>query len=115
ITYCVGAPRKNYRMPNELQLSDVQRNSLFSFIERYDQIFGDGTFQRDESMPDEVILALSLRAAEHLGMEEREISEFFEREFNIAGMAGGDIGTCLALVMLADAEKRLIARVGGRN
>jgi hypothetical protein len=47
--------------------------------------------------------------------EEEEISLFFEREFNIAGMTGGPIGTALAVGMLIDAERRLQARGGGKN
>jgi len=74
-----------------------------------------GTFERDEELSDEALLALALRAAELLGMEEEEISEFFEREFNLAGMTGGPIGTALAFGMLIDAARRLQARGGGRN
>jgi hypothetical protein len=66
-------------------------------------------------LDDNALLALALRAAELLGMEQDEIAEFFVREFDIAGTTQGNLGTCLALAMLIDAEKRLIARGGGRN
>jgi hypothetical protein len=99
----------------DFQLSDFQRGRLFSFLELSDQIYSDGTFERDESLSDEEILALALRAAELLGMEQEEISEFFEREFDIAGMTGGPIGTALAIGMLIDADRWLVSRCGGRN
>ena len=102
-------------MSEDFQLSDFQRGRLFSFLELSDQIYSDGTFERDESLSDEEILALALRAAELLGMEQEEISEFFEREFDIAGMTGGPIGTALAIGMLIDADRWLVSRCGGRN
>jgi hypothetical protein len=102
-------------VPEDFQLSDLQRGRLFDFLEVTDQLFRDGTFERDEQLCDEAILALALRAAELLGMEQEEIWEFFEREFDITGMTGDPIGTALAFAMLIDAERRLQARAGGRN
>jgi hypothetical protein len=102
-------------MSEDFQLTNVQRSRLLDFVEQFDLLYGDGTFQRDESLSDEPLLALALRAAQLLGMEQDEIAEFFEREFNIGGMTGGTIGTALKFAMFFDAERRLVARCGGKN
>jgi hypothetical protein len=39
-------------MPNEFQLSNVQRGKLFNFVKEFDALYSDGSFQRDESSDD---------------------------------------------------------------
>jgi hypothetical protein len=98
-----------------LPITDRQRSRLLDFVECVDHTYSDGTFQRDKPLVDELLLALALQASVRLGLQEDEIAEFFEREFDLAGMTGGPIGTALALGMLVDAEHRLRARAGGKN
>jgi ABC-type lipoprotein release transport system permease subunit len=50
-----------------------------------------------------------------LGYEDTSLERLFEREFAITGVTGGDLGTWLAVVMLADVENRIKAAAGGRN
>jgi hypothetical protein len=101
-------------MPDDFQLSDSQRNKLFDFIEWYDRLYSDGTFERDGSFDDMALLALALKAAQLWGMG-AEIPEIFEREFGIKNVSADDISTCLTLSMPRDGERRLQARAGGRN
>jgi hypothetical protein len=100
---------------DEFQLSELQRYKLLAFISRADAVIGDGSFNPQEEWGDAELMALSLRAAQLLGYEDSSLERLFEQEFAITGVTGGDLGTWLDLVMLADVESRIKAAAGGRN
>jgi hypothetical protein len=70
-------------------------------------------------LPDAGVLALALRAAQLQGMSDAQISEFFEREFGLAGLDSSTVDTCISILLLMEAERgrqaRIKARRVGRN
>jgi hypothetical protein len=91
------------------ELSDQQRGKLLAFISRADASIGDGAFDPEtaSSSSDAELMALALKAATLLGYEGTHLEKLFQREFEIAGVTEGDLGTWLDLVMLADVESRI--------
>jgi hypothetical protein len=97
------------------KLSADQREKLLEFIDRADAIIGGGDFDRYSAWTDAEIMALSLRAAQVLGYENEHLEKLFQREFGIAGVTEGQLADWLAVLTLADVEKRIMAAAGGRN
>jgi hypothetical protein len=102
-------------MSDEFELSDDQRAKLLSFIERFDQLYGDGDFDSEVEWSDPELLALGLRASEILGFEGDALEQFFAKEFDIAGIGKGDLETMLAIAMCVDVENRIRVAAGGKN
>jgi hypothetical protein len=96
------------------KLSVDQRSKLLEFVVRADAIIGDGDFDRNE-WTDAELMALSLRSAQVLGYEGRRLESLFEREFGIAGVTEGQLGDWLAVLLLEDAERKILVAAGGRN
>ena len=97
------------------KLSGAQREKLLEFIDRADAIIGGGDFDRYSAWTDAEIMALSLRAAQVLGYENEHLEKLFQREFGIAGVTEGLLADWLAVIMLADAERRIQVAAGGHN
>ena len=97
------------------ELSQWQQWKLLDFIDRFDQTYGEGSFDPDADYSDPGLIALALRAAELMGFQDAEIEQLFETEFELTGLTGGDLEKMLAITMLSDAEKRILVAAGGRN
>jgi hypothetical protein len=97
------------------KLSADQRAKLLEFIDQADAIIGGGDFNRYDAWTDTEIMALSLRAATVLGYENEHLEALFQREFGIAGVTEGLLGDWLAVILLADAERRIRVACGGVN
>jgi hypothetical protein len=96
-------------------LSVDQRAKLLEFIDQADAIIGGSDFDRYSAWEDAEIMALSLRAALTLGYENEHLEKLFQREFGIAGVTEGLLADWLAVILLADAERRIQVAAGGRN
>ena len=105
----------NTEAPDIEKLSTDQRTKLLTFIERADAIIGDGDFDSGAEWTDAKILALSLRSAGILGFTDDRLEQLFRVEFGIAGVTEDELGDWLAVIMLVDAERRILAGAGGRN
>ena len=103
-------------MSDEFELSDDQRAKLLSFIERFDQLYGDGDFDAKAEWSTPELLALSLRAAEILGYSGQDLEQFFAKEFDVAGLGESEvINDMLVCAMMVDVEHRIRVAAGGRN
>jgi hypothetical protein len=100
------------------KLSSDQREKLIEFLTQADAIIGSRGFDcydYDEWRDCEII-ACALRRAQTLGFENERLEELFQREFGIAGVTEGQlIADWLAVLLLADAERRILVACGGRN
>jgi hypothetical protein len=97
------------------ELSQWQQWKLLDFIDRFDQTFGERSFDPQVELNDAALLALALRRAQLLGLQNESLEKFFETEFGLTGLTGGNLETILAITMLSDAEKRILVAAGGRN
>ena len=101
--------------PDLETLSVDQRAKLLEFIDQADAIIGDGDFDRYAAWTDAEIMALSLRAAQVLGYTNERLEALFQREFGVSGVTEGLLADWLAVILLADAERRIRVACGGRN
>jgi hypothetical protein len=97
------------------KLSDSQRAKLLEFIGRADAIIGDHSSPRYDEWTDAEIMALSLRVAQILGFEDGRLEELFSDEFGLSGVTEDQLADWLAVIMLADIEKKIKVACGGRN
>jgi hypothetical protein len=104
------------------ELLDWQRSRLVEFVVQFDQIYGDNGF--DSALPLDFVdaeyttpglIALALRGAQLIGLEEAGLERFFEREFGLAGIGTCELKAVLSIAMLLDVEKRVRCAAGGRN
>ena len=97
------------------KLSADQREKLLEFIDRADAIIGGGDFDRYSAWEDVEILSLSMRAAVVLGYTNERLEALFQHEFGVSGVTEGLLADWLAVILLADAERRIQVAAGGRN
>jgi hypothetical protein len=97
------------------KLSVDQRSKLLEFIDRFGQTYGDGDFDPGADYSDPGLVALALRCSQMTGVGNQELEQFFEQEFGLVGITGGDLGTMLALARLLDAENLVTHSAGGRS
>jgi hypothetical protein len=97
------------------KLSGSQRSALIEFLTQADAIIGNEGFDcydYDEWRDCEII-ACALRRAQVLGFENERLEQLFQREFGVAGVTEeGLLADWLGLILLADAEKRIMVAAG---
>jgi hypothetical protein len=97
------------------ELLDWQQARLVEFVVQFDQIYGDGGFDLDADRTAPKLIALALRGAQLIGLEEAELEQFFEHEFGLVGIVQGELETMLSVAMILDVENRVRCAAGGRN
>jgi hypothetical protein len=97
------------------KLSTDQRANLLEFLSQADAIIGNEDSDRYDEWMDAEIIARALGRAQVLGYQGERLEELFQREFGITGVTEGELETWLAVLTLADVEKRIMAAAGGRN
>jgi hypothetical protein len=97
------------------ELSQWQQSKLVEFVMQFDRTYGDGDFDSAADYSNPRLVALALRDAQLMGLGDQELEQFFEHEFGLAGLRGGELETMLAITMLIDSENRVRYAAGGRN
>jgi hypothetical protein len=97
------------------ELLEWQRSKLTEFVVQFDRTYGDGSFDPNADYTDPGLIAMALRGAQLMGLSDQELEQFFETEFELSGLTGGELGTMLALTMLIGAERRVQVAAGGKN
>jgi hypothetical protein len=100
----------------EFELSEEQRTKLLGFVERFDKVSSDGSFDASGQWNDVELIALALRASEILGFERESLEQLFRDEFNIEGMGEEEVlSSVLSIAAMVDIEQRIRCKAGGRN
>jgi hypothetical protein len=103
--------------PDLETLSPDQRAKLIEFLDRADAIIGNEGFDcydYDEWRDCEII-ACALRRSQILGYQGERLERLFCSQFAIADItAEGPLSDWLAVLSLADVEKRIMIAAGGR-
>jgi hypothetical protein len=100
---------------NIFKLSDRQHTDLRHFISVVDAVVGDSAFDPEAEFSDPELMAIAIRGATLLGYEGPALEELFQREFEITGVTADDLGDWLAVIMMADTERRIRSAAGGKN
>jgi hypothetical protein len=104
--------------PNLETLSTGQREKLIEFLTQADAIIGNEGFDcydYDEWRDCEII-ACALRRSQILGYQGERLERLFCSQFAIADItAEGPLSDWLAVLSVADAEKRIMVACGGRS
>jgi hypothetical protein len=97
------------------ELLEWQRSKLVEFVHQFDRTYGDSSFNPQDEFSDPALIAMALRSAQLMSLEEVGLEQFFLTAFGLTGLTGGELGTVLAFAKVIGAENLIRCAAGGKN